>query len=322
MKRMGYLKTIKPAIAYLCVVAGFFILLTSCNQSGGKHYTDNPTSGNISISSDESYKLVLDSQLYTFQSLYEKAHIQVNYGSEAQAIKDLLNDSVRLVVISRELNDAEKEYFKKIVITPRITRIAIDAIAIIVNNENKDTSLSMQHLKAILEQKISTWKQLDPASELGNINVVFDNDNSGNARLIKEKLLDNKPFPGNCFAVKSNPDVIDYVNKNKNAIGVISVCWISDRDDPKVEAFLKKIKVVELSEDSTDGPDEHYKPYQGYIAQGVYPLCRNVYTVSREARAGLGTGFVSFVAGDKGQRIFLKAGLVPATMPVRIIKVN
>jgi phosphate transport system substrate-binding protein len=44
--------------------------------------------------------------------------------------------------------------------------------------------------------------------------------------------------------------------------------------------------------------------------------------VSREARAGLASGFIAFVAGEKGQRVVLKAGLVPATMPVRIVEVN
>jgi phosphate transport system substrate-binding protein len=40
----------------------------------------------------------------------------------------------------------------------------------------------------------------------------------------------------------------------------------------------------------------------------------------RESFSGLGSGFVSFVAGEKGQRIILKSGLVPATMPIRIIQ--
>jgi phosphate transport system substrate-binding protein len=43
---------------------------------------------------------------------------------------------------------------------------------------------------------------------------------------------------------------------------------------------------------------------------------------SRESFTGLGSGFVSFVSGEKGQRIILKSGLVPATMPIRIIQVK
>jgi len=50
-----------------------------------------------------------------------------------------------------------------------------------------------------------------------------------------------------------------------------------------------------------------------------YPLQRNIYVISREARTGLGSGFASFVAGQKGQLIFYKSGLLPAKMQVRIV---
>jgi phosphate transport system substrate-binding protein len=65
-----------------------------------------------------------------------------------------------------------------------------------------------------------------------------------------------------------------------------------------------------------------YKPFQGYIADGSYPLIRDVFVICRESTAGLGSGFASFVAGDVGQRIILKSGLVPATMPLRLVHVK
>jgi phosphate transport system substrate-binding protein len=49
---------------------------------------------------------------------------------------------------------------------------------------------------------------------------------------------------------------------------------------------------------------------------------REVYTINRETFTGLGSGFIAFVAGEKGQRIILRAGMVPATMPVRLIQVK
>jgi phosphate transport system substrate-binding protein len=78
--------------------------------------------------------------------------------------------------------------------------------------------------------------------------------------------------------------------------------------------------VVGISKkDNPASVDDYVQPYQGYLAQGTYPLKREVFIISREARAGLGTGFASFITGDKGQRIILKSGLVPASMPVRIV---
>jgi phosphate transport system substrate-binding protein len=42
--------------------------------------------------------------------------------------------------------------------------------------------------------------------------------------------------------------------------------------------------------------------------------------ISRETFDGLGSGFIRYVAGNKGQLIVLKAGLVPYTMPVRMVE--
>jgi phosphate transport system substrate-binding protein len=124
-------------------------------------------------------------------------------------------------------------------------------------------------------------------------------------------------LPPNSFAVSSDSAVVDYVSMNVNAIGFIGSSWISDNDDSTTNKFLGTISVAGLSKG-----DEYYQPYQAYIAQGEYPLSRDVVVISREARAGLATGFIAFVAGDKGQRIVLKAGLVPGTMPLRIIEIN
>ena len=82
-------------------------------------------------------------------------------------------------------------------------------------------------------------------------------------------------------------------------------------------SFLKTVHVAGISRDSA-----FYQPYQAYIAQKLYPLTRNVIIISREARSGLGSGFLTYVASDKGQRVVLKAGLVPATMPVRIVEIR
>jgi phosphate transport system substrate-binding protein len=121
----------------------------------------------------------------------------------------------------------------------------------------------------------------------------------------------------NWFALKGNSAVIDYVSKKPEALGLIDVSWISDRDDSTANKFLDAVRVVRISGDSGS-----FQPYQAYIAQGRYPLKRDVVMISREAKTGLASGFMSFIAGEKGQRIILKAGLVPATMPVRIVEID
>jgi len=57
------------------------------------------------------------------------------------------------------------------------------------------------------------------------------------------------------------------------------------------------------------------------LADASYPLRRPVYMVLAEGKSGLGTGFVSFVANHKGQRIILKHGLAPHKVPPREIEI-
>ncbi|MGV3539531.1 MAG: PstS family phosphate ABC transporter substrate-binding protein [Rufibacter sp.] len=293
--------------------------VSACNSSGGK-VLDTPTSGHIRVSVDETFAPIVESHVHTFESLYKYAKIDAAYKPEASVVKDLLEDTIRFAILTRQLTPEETQVFDKMKITPRITKIAIDGVALILHKENGDTTLTLQQVRDIFTGKITNWKQLDPAAQEGKITIVFDNSNSSTARYIVDSITQKKPLPPNTFASESNSKLVDYVSQNRNAIGVIGVNWISDRDDSTTTSFLNKINVVGVSSNPNPASEDDFvQPYQAYLAQGTYPLRREVFIVSREARAGLGTGFASFIAGDKGQRIILKSGLVPASTPVRIV---
>jgi phosphate transport system substrate-binding protein len=306
----------------LNLLCGLALLATlfSCGGNNPKEELDTPTTGSITLSVDESFQPIIDSQVSTFEGIYKYAKLNPSYLPEGQVIKSLLEDSTKVAVLSRELNKEENAVFEKRKIIPRATKIAIDAVALIVNRNNKDTLLTVDELKSIFSGKVKSWKELDKDSKLGNITIVFDNNSSSTAHYIRDSLLAGKALPENTFASNSHEALIDYVNQNENAIGVIGVNWISDFDDSAVIGFMKKIKVVGVSKETNpEDKGSYFQPYQAYIAQGEYPLRRYLYIISTEGRTGLGTGFASYVAGDKGQRIILKSGLVPATMPVRVV---
>jgi phosphate transport system substrate-binding protein len=297
------------------------LLIASCGTDFKKPYSDTPTSGIVKITSDETLQPLIDSEKDTFMGLYKYAQLNVSHKAEADCFQDLLNDSAKVIIASRQLNEKENNYFKSRNLIPVTTKIALDAIAIIVNKNNPDSTLNTKKLASILKGELTNWNELSPSSKLGKISVVFDNNGSSNVRYLKDRLLNGKDFASSCFASQSNPAVIKYVEENPNAIGIIGVSWISDFESKESQAFLSRIKVLDLtSSDNPVYPDDYFKPYQAYIALSQYPLIREVYMINREGRAGLGTGFVSYVAGDAGQRIVRIAGLLPATMPVRIIK--
>ena len=292
------------------------LLFWGCTGNGRKAPSDTPTAGDIAIAVDGSYQPLLDTQLYVFQHLYTKATVRPIYTNEAGAYALLMADSVRFAVVCREPNAAEKQQFDALHLKPRITKLAIDAVALVVHPQNTDTLLTLNQLQKVFSDSSCTWGALKNTSGGGKIRVVFDHPASANARFLSERFLKGGTLPQNCFAVNSNAEVIRYVAEHPEALGVISVSWISDADDPEVQAFRKQVRMVSVAE-GIGMPG--VPPLQAYIALKQYPLTRFMLAVSREARAGLGTGLVSFLAGEKGQRMVLKAGMVPATMPVRIV---
>ena len=291
-------------------------ILNACGSKDGK-VLDTPTAGEINIAVDESFYPLLSAELDTFHALYKYAKINVKYVPEGEAFRLLLEDSVRFIVVTRNLTEREIPYFEKIKITPRYTKLATDAVAIIVHPSNNDTLQTYQSLKDILSGKVKVWK-----SNKSEIIPVFDNNYSGNFRYVTEKLqLSGNDLSPTIAAAKSNPEVIEYVKKTPGAIGFIGVNWISDGDDPATLKFLDGIKVVSLAERDTVS-EEYYQPFQYAVALKKYPFTRDLQSVSREARAGLGTGLIAFFAGDKGQRIVLKAGLLPANAPIRLVSIK
>lgn len=117
--------------------------------------------------------------------------------------------------------------------------------------------------------------------------------------------------------------MIDYVEKTPGAIGVIGVSWISRQEtDSSNTRFDHRIRVMAVSKQEHATAENSVKPYQAYIALGEYPLRRDVYALLTDPRSGLASGFTSFLTSDRGQRIILRAGLVPATQPLRIVNVR
>ena len=109
--------------------------------------------------------------------------------------------------------------------------------------------------------------------------------------------------------------------KDKNAIGFVSLNWITDAADTANQSFVSTVRVVEVAPPDTSAAGGFfYKPYQSNLALQRYPFMRSIYAINTEGRIGLATGFAAFLAGEQGQRIALKSGLLPATMPIRLVR--
>lgn len=311
----------KASAIMMFITAMALFSLVSCNSMGKRATNETPTRGNIKISVDESFEPIIEAEIFTFTHLYPSAHITAEYKPEYDVINDFMNDSVKVIVTSKKLTDYQIQYLRDTQIIARTTTYAYDALALVTNKENKDTLMKFNTVKDIFTGKVKNWKDIDPKSKLGPIRVIFDNNKSGNVRYFKELFDIKDSLSGNFFAVNNNIEVINFVSRNPDALGIVSVNWISDKDDSTSMSLANKVNKLAISHQFIDD-GYYFRPDQGFIYDKSYPFVREVYLISRETFAGLGSGFINWACAEQGQRIVLKSGLVPATMPIRLVQVR
>ncbi|MEG0849190.1 MAG: substrate-binding domain-containing protein [Flavobacterium sp.] len=287
----------------------FVFLFAMCNQKS-KNESDKETilKGSLDIAVDETIKPIVDDQVAVFEGTYYGAKINVKPESEAEIINDLLNQKTKVAVTARNLSQEELTRFEKSKIKPRVTPFAVDAIALISSKSNNDTLIALKTVIDFMQGNSNT----------GIKGLVFDNPNSSTVRFMKE-LAKVKSVPSqNVFSFKTNEEVIKFVSENSGMIGVVGVNWLS-QPSPNLVEIVKKINVL-----SVKGlkDDKYYSPTQNDLAEVKYPLARELFIINCQGYNGLGMGFGSFIAGDIGQRIVLKSGLLPIKTPGRKLQIR
>ena len=273
---------------------------------------------------DESFYPIIDEELYYFQnqSLDSITPIYIN---EQEAVTRLMKLETWLAFTTRDFTERERKNLQDRKYLPRAIPIAYDGLAIIVNNANPDSCITIKDFARILRGEAIKWSDIYPGSKLGDIDVVFDNPLSSTVRWCVDSILGGQEFKSpNIGAVKTSAAVIDYVENHQNALGIIGSNWLNDKRDTTNVTFKKNITVMGVSKLDSATLANSWKPYQYYLYNGNYPLIRTIYALLNEPRSGVPTAFAHFCQLPKGQKIILRSGLLPrsANMNVREVIVK
>ena len=77
--RMNRTRSWRLSTAWLILPALIVLSVASCKPRGTTALKETPTSGNIVIGADESFKLIVDAEVDTFTALYPYAQITPVY---------------------------------------------------------------------------------------------------------------------------------------------------------------------------------------------------------------------------------------------------
>ena len=296
-------------IGSLLILFAALAFAISCKQSRKDDGKETILKGKTTILVDETFLPLIEDQVTIFQSKY-KAEITVQGKSENELIQSFLKDTSRIVVLSRILSVNEKKFFEQLKIKPKVTPIGKDAIALISNKRNTDTLIALEDVVSFMRgQEVKGFKGL-----------VFDNPNSSTVRYMNE-LAGLKSLPSkNVYSFKTNEEVIQFIAENEGMIGFVGLNYLY-QPSATVADNLKSINVLSVKAKEAT---QYFAPSQNNLSEGTYPLARDLYIINCQGYSGLGMGFASFVAGDIGQRIILKSGLLPIRVPGRklIIRSN
>ena len=314
----------KRTFYYLSLMLCCIITLTACksNKKGNSNWMQED---DVKVAINETFQPIMDNIVQTYGMAYPEANMKPLYVSEDQAIRLLVNDSVRCIIVTRKLNDNELNIIRSHRLDATQALIASDAIALVVNKENSDSLITLDEIKGIVTGKITRWEQLKHHSQSGELKLVFDNSGSSTVRYMKDSLCNGRDLQGNVFASegKTNQSVLEMVKSNRNIIGIVGANWLKQQSDSAMADFSKLPYNVMRVSRTDDEFAKYVRPYQYYIATADYPLLRSVYIIHTDPRSQSQLkNFYFYVKGQKGQTIICNnSQLLPAT-PVQVKDVS
>ena len=312
---------------------------TSCIHPEKK--TNTSTSGTATFVCDNSFENIFEQEVSVFEYQYPDAHLLVRYATQSEAFDSLFSMNTRTIVAARDITPEETRALKARYrnqrganVNVRSAKIAVDAVAFIVNSTNNCEKITVSEIADIISGRTDRWDQLQP-SDLGAIRVVLDQTGSSLGSYLRDSVLHGGDLGPNVYAAGSIPRVFRIVEENPNAIGVLGVSWItSDMDSADISqeelaqsvlsegpvmgaTLTQRVKVLKINRDDDV---RAYKPYQQYIYEGSYPFFRSIYMITAASPSNVAGGFYSFVTGPIGQKIIMKTGIMPAHVAVQRVE--
>jgi phosphate transport system substrate-binding protein len=294
--------------------SSLFILLCfcSCKDSGPKEST--PTMGDIRIACDVQLKEIMVQEEDIFERNYKYAKLDLVYKNESTILKMLREDSIHTAVLCRSLSKEEwNDFISNNKVHPRVYPFAKGALALLCNKDAADTGM--------LYEDFLNLCQGNPLQKSSFNTVVIEDVGSGIAQFLLQKM-NAAPFSKSVYTLENKEAIFNYLKQNKQAIAVLDWSEFSDSDNSTVQARLNSYKVLGISRPKDSLQLGYLHPDQYLLQDDKYPLTRTYYFISTSGKSDLGLGFASFVTGEIGQRILLKAGLLPLYQTERWIELK
>lgn len=284
-------KITRRSFLTVCGAAAAAAALTACGGSASSAAASSTAagstaaalSGNVAAGGSTSMKNVIAALTEGFAEVEPGVTVSYDPTGSGAGITGAADKTLDIGLSSRALKDDEKADVEG-------TTIALDGIAIIVNNASKVEDLTVDQLKQMFTGEITNWSEV--GGDDGEIVLIGREAGSG-TRDGFESIVDVKDSCKYAQELTATGAVISAVEANPLAIGYASLSAVGDT--------VKMVTVggVECSEETVkDGSYEVQRPF-------VFVTNKSV-TLSEQAQA-----FFDFATSADAADLIRTAGAVP-----------
>ncbi len=282
--------------AFLVVIA-VSLIAGAAFASGAGEGTAAGYKGTYKFGGSTTVDPIARSAIEAFAKKFPEAKIGYDAQGSGPGITGVLSGVYSLGGSSRELTQEEKD--KGLV----PVTIALDGLAIIVNDDVAVADLTRRQVADILNGTITNWKEVGGADQPI---VVVTRDEASGTRVAMVDLVFSKEyttkgdpkadFMKNAVTVTSNGDMVTKVGSTPNAIGYCG------------DGFLDQAKSNGAKPISVNGIMENTKN----VLNKTYPVSRYLYFVSKGPlkEGTVEKAFVDFVLSPEGQAIVKQEGYI------------
>jgi phosphate transport system substrate-binding protein len=231
-------------------------------------------------------------------------------------IEMLLDGQLDFALSSRPLTDEEYATAKQRGFTLTMYPVAINGIAVAVNQSLPLSQISLQQLEQIYLGKITNWKQLG-SQDLDIVPFSRSPEESGEMKFFQDTVLQSQPFSDRVQYVYSTTSAIRQLQQQPGGIYLASASQI---------VYQCSVKPLPI-----DTGDRVIAPYQGArvaaeecpqqrnqinyqaLLEGTYPLTDSLYVIVKEnggREQRIGEAFVKLMLSHQGQKLIEQAGFV------------
>jgi phosphate transport system substrate-binding protein len=281
------------------LVCGLVLALPACG-GGERQATDGTqprAASNRPITIKGSDTMVILGQRFAEEYMRQNGGVvlQVNGGGSGTGIAALINGTVDLAQSSRPMKDSERESAEKnrgskLIETP----VALDALAVFVHASNAIKELSIEQIAAVYTGKVTNWSQL--GGENRTIVIYGRENNSGTYEYFREHVLQKADFTPRVQTLSGTAAVINAVSRDVNGIGYGGIAYASDIHTLAVRA---------------DASSPGFAPTEENVANGTYPVSRNLYFYWFENSRPEIRQFVEWAISPAGQAVVENVGYYP-----------